>query len=151
MHTTHENCGASQALCTPIMKSPRVSGFERCTHENCGASQAVCSPMMKIADSLRLCQPQFTKSVGRLRLFAPHREVAYSLRLWARSVLATRQNCGTSQALCSPMMKIADSLRLCAPPFTKIGGRLRLLAPPMMKIANSLRLGALSSLGVQAA
>ena len=153
----HENCGTSQALCTPMMKSPRVSGFERSAHENCGASQAVCSPMMKIAGSLRLVRPSSRKLWGVSGCLHPHHEIAYSLRLWARSVLSSHQNCGKSQARCTPMMKIADSLRLCAPPhtkigdvsgsvqphdenclpsqalctpFTKIGGRLRLCAPP---------------------
>ena len=42
-------------------------------------------------------------------------------------------NCGTSQALCTPQHKIADSLRLWALSVLstpQIGGRLRLLAPP---------------------
>ena len=103
LRTPHQEiCGASQALCapmmnlptasgsehflstphtkivgrlrlfsTPMMKSPRVSGAECSAHENSGASQAACSPMMKIADSLRLGAPQFTKIVGRFRLLAP--------------------------------------------------------------------------------
>ena len=72
---------------------------------------------------------------------------------------------GTSQALHAPMMTIADSLRLCAPPFTKIAGRRphdtncgtsEALAPPSrkgrdvsgsvhphMKMADRLRLRAL--------
>ena len=51
----------------------------------------------------------------------PHHKIADSLRLWALSVHSTRQTCGTSQALCMPMMKIADSLKLCAPPSRKFG------------------------------
>ena len=133
-----------------------------------GTSQALCAPMMKIADSLRLCAPPFTKIWGRLRLctppmmkFAdsrrlcapfsrnlrdvssclhPHHKIADSLRLWAFSVLRSHQNWGTSQALCTPMMKIADSLRLCEPPRAKLGGWLRFGAPPMMNIADRLRL-----------
>ena len=39
------------------------------------------------------------------------------------------------------MMKIADSLRLCAlflrTPFTNIAGRLRLCAPPMLKLPTA--------------
>ena len=96
-------------------------------------------------------------------------KIADRLRLWALSVLCIHQNWRTSQALCTPMMKFADSLRLCAPPFTKFvtsqavctpviksptvsgfghflcfpftksAGRLRLSAPPRMKSADSLR------------
>ena len=44
------------------------------------------------------------------------------------------KNWRTSQARCTPMMKIADSLRLCAPPRTKIGGRLRLCAPAAVSV-----------------
>ena len=73
-------------------------------------------PMMKIADSLRLCAPPRTKIAGRLRLFAhPHGDFAVSLRLSAQFVHPADENRGASQAVCTPMMKIADRLRLCAP------------------------------------
>ena len=85
---------------------------------------------MQVADSLRLCAPPFTKLVGRLRLFAPHRKIADSLRLLALFVHSTHEIFGTSQAFCNPMMKLPYSLRLCAPPFKKNGGRLRLCAAP---------------------
>ena len=52
------------------------------------------------------------------------------------------ENGGTSQAVCMPTMKIADSLRLSAPALTKMAGRLRRFHA-MMKIAESLRLSAL--------
>ena len=91
------------------------------THENWGTSQARCTPMMQIADSLRLCAPPPSRKLwdasGCVRL---QHKVADRLRLWALSVLSTHQNCGTSQALWTPMMKIADSLRLCAPPSRKL-------------------------------
>ena len=103
------------------MKSQRGSGFERCARENCGASQAVCSPVVKIADSLRLCAPPLTTIGDVSGCVHPHHKIADSLRLWALSVLSIRQQCGTSQACCTPMLKIADSLRLCAPPSRKLG------------------------------
>ena len=95
----------------------------------------------EIVAGLRLCAPPASRKLrdvsgsGR-----PHGEVADSLRLGALFVHPIQEMFGTSQAFCTPMMKIADSLRLCAPPFTKIGGRLRLCAPPVMNIADRLRL-----------
>ena len=71
----------------------------------------------------------------------PHHEIADSSRLWARSVLSIHQHCGVSQALCTPMMKIADSLRLCAPPSRKLGD-VSGFVHPHMKMADSLRLRA---------
>ena len=46
----------------------------------------------------------------------PRDEIADSLRLFALFVRSTHENCTTSQALCTHVMKCADSLRLCAPP-----------------------------------
>ena len=57
VHSTHENCGTSEAVCMPTMKLPTVSGFEDflcSTHKSCGTSQAFCVPTMKFAHSLRL-------------------------------------------------------------------------------------------------
>ena len=135
VQSTHENCGASQALCTPHA-------------ENCRPSKALST----------FCTLHSRKLWGVSGSWHPHDEFADSLRLSAHVVHSTDENCGTpqalctpmlkkrrqsqalsvpprekwgtSQALCSPMMKIADSLRLCAPPLTKIGGRLRLCAAP---------------------
>ena len=68
----HENCGSSQALCTPMMKLPTVSGSEH----------FLCIPLTKSAGRLRLCElptasgsePFFRtplpKMAGRLRRFA---------------------------------------------------------------------------------
>ena len=83
--------------------------------------------MMKIADSLRLCAPALTKIEGRLRLCAPlYENCKQSQALRTR----THENGGTSQAVCTPMMKIADSFRLCAPALTENAGRLRRLVCP---------------------
>ena len=70
----HENCGTSQAFCTPMMNLPTVSGFEHLLRiprtKIVGRLRLVSTPMMKIADSLRLCAPTRTKigGGGRLRL-----------------------------------------------------------------------------------
>ena len=129
----HQNWRASQALCTPHDENCRqsqalrapfsrkfgdVSGFVHPHDENCRQSQALCTPFHEILRDVSGC-------------LHPHHKIVDSLRLWALSVLSIHQKCGTSQAfLHPPMMKIADSLRLGAPPFTKTGGRLRLCAPP---------------------
>ena len=76
---------------------------------------------MKIADSLRLCAPPARKLWDVSSSLHPHHKLADSLRLWALSLLSNHQKCGMSQALCTPMMKFADSLRLCAPPSRKLG------------------------------
>ena len=95
----------------------------------------------EIVAGFRLGAPPASRKLGDVSgSLHPHHKIADSLRLWALFVLATHQKCGTSQALCTPMMKIADSLRLCAPPFMKFGARFRLCAAPMMNIADSLRL-----------
>ena len=105
LHPHDENCRQPQALCAHA-------------HENRGASQALCTPMMKIADSLRLCAPALTKWRDVSGSVHAHDENCRpSQALCARA----HENGGTSQALCTPMMKIADSLRLCAPPSQKLG------------------------------
>ena len=43
----HENCGAFQALCTPIVKSPTALG----------SGHFLCTPLAKIGGRLRLCAP----------------------------------------------------------------------------------------------
>ena len=67
----------------------------------------------EIAAGFRLCAPPASRKLGDVSgSLHPQHKIADSLRLWALFVLTTRQKCGTSQALCTPMMKIADSLRL---------------------------------------
>ena len=73
----HGKRGTSQAVCTPIIKSPTVSG----------SGHFLCSAVTKIGGRLRLCAPpdenRFlrlcapfrTEIGGRLRLFAPPRTV----------------------------------------------------------------------------
>ena len=115
-----------------------VSGFLHPHDEICRQSQALCAPPSRKLRGVSGC-------------LHPHHKIADSFRLWARSVLCVRQNWGTSQALCTPMMKLptgSGSEHFLRTPLTKAGGRLRLCAPPMMKIANvkianSLRLRAL--------
>ena len=85
-----------------------VSGSVHPHDENCRPSQALSTPPARKLGDVS----------GAVR---PHHKIADSLRLWAFSVFSTHQNCGASQALCTPMMKIADSLRLCAPPSRKLG------------------------------
>ena len=102
--------GTSQALCTPMMKTPTVSGFERflCTPitKRAGAPQALCTPMVK------------SPRVSGLERSA-------------------HEACGASQALCSPRMK-TPTVSGCAPPRTKTGGRLRRCAPPMRETRRAL-------------
>ena len=86
--------------------------------------------MVKIAESLRLCAPPSRKLWDVSGCLHPDHKIADCLRLGALSVLSTHQKRGAFQALCTPTMKIADSLRLCAPALTKIAGRLRLCACP---------------------
>ena len=118
-HRSRKLWGVSGFLrCTPMMKSPSVSGAERSAHENCGASPAACGPVMELADSLRLCAPPFTKLVTSQAACTP---VIKSLTVagsghFLRSPLTHFFCWGTSQARCTPMMKIADRLRRCAPP-----------------------------------
>ena len=79
--------------------------FGRSTPEKWGASEAICI-FMKLADSLRL--------------FA----------LFGRSV---PENCGTSQAICifcHPHDEIGCQSQVLSTPFPKIAERLRLSAPP---------------------
>ena len=56
--------------------------------------------------------------------------IADSLRLCALFVHATHEHVGKSQAVCTAMMKIADSLRLSARALTKMAGRLTRFACP---------------------
>ena len=91
---------------TPMVKLPTVSGFE---HFFALHSQ-------KLGD--------VSGSVH------PHGENGRQLQALSIFCAFHSPELRTSQALCSPMMKIADSLRLGALPFTKIVGRLRLCAPP---------------------
>ena len=116
-----QNRRQSQALGTfcalHTSKLQDVAGFLHPHDENCRQSQALWTPVHENCGNASGC-------------LHPRHEIAYSLRLWQRSVLSAHQNFGASQALCTPMMIVADSLRLCAPPSTKIGGRLRLRAAP---------------------
>ena len=124
--------GRLRLFSTPMMKLPTASGSEHflCTPftKVGGTPQARCTPMMKTADSFRLCAPPLHEIWGDVSgSVQPHGEHCRQSQ-----ALSTppHGNWGTSQAGCTPMMKIADSLRLCAPPFARIGGRLRLCAPP---------------------
>ena len=74
----HENGGASQAFCTPMMRigdSLRLFAlFVHPTHENCGSSQAACTRVMflpTVSGCLRFLSTPFRKIAGRLRLPAP--------------------------------------------------------------------------------
>ena len=155
MHSTHQNCGTSQALCTRMVKI--ADTLRLCApplRENCGTSKARCTPMVKIVDSLRLCAPLSRSLRGVSGSARPHHKITDSLGLWALSVHSIHQNCGASQALRTPMMKIADRLRLCAPPSRKardVSGSVQphgencrqsqaLCTPPLKKIAGRLRL-----------
>ena len=134
VHPHDGNRRPSQALCTPpSRKLWGVSGSAQPHDENCRPSQALCTPhprsLWGVSDS------------GH-----PHAEIADSLRLWAFSVFSIHQNWGTSQALCTPMMKTADSLRLCAPPLHENCGASQAACTPYHKVADSLRLWALSVL-----
>ena len=116
------NLPKAQALCTPH-------------HENCGTSQAFCTPRMNLptasgSDSEHFLRIPFTKIVGRLRLLSTPMMKLPTVSGSEHLLHSIHKSWGTSQALCTPMVKIADSLRLWAPPFTKFVVRLRLLAPP---------------------
>ena len=84
--------------------------------------------MMKLRPASGSAHPASRKLRDVSGSLHPHRKIADSLKCWALFVHSARQNWGTSQALCTPMMKIANRLRLCAPPRTEIAGRLRLCA-----------------------
>ena len=82
------------------MNLPLVSGFEHSTYENCGTSQALCTPMMKIADSLTLCAPP--RPSRQLRnasrsVHPPDDNCRQSQALRA----SPHENSGTFQALCT--------------------------------------------------
>ena len=83
--------------------------------------------------------PPATKIAGRSGCLHPHHKIADSLRLWAFFVLSIHQKRGASQALCTLMLKIADRLRLCAPPIQENRRVSQALCSPMMKVADSLR------------
>ena len=85
--------------------------FVHSTHENWGTSQALRTPMMKIVDRLRLCAPPARKLGDVSGSVHPHDEIADSLRLWALFAHSARQNWGTPQARCTPVMKICNSFR----------------------------------------
>ena len=105
-----ELCRQSQALCA-------------CPHKICGTSQALCAPMMNVADSHRLSAPHLITFVERLRLCADPCRNSQALRPPRRPALAPcmlRQ----SQALRTPMMNCADSLRLCALPLITVADKI---------------------------
>ena len=108
----HQNCGTPQAFCTPMVNSPRVSGFECSAHENCGASQAGCSPMMNLPTVSGSANPSSRKLWDVSGCLHPHHKIADSLSLLALFVHSTHEMFGTSQAFCNPMMKIPYSLTL---------------------------------------
>ena len=99
-------------------------------HENCGTSQAVCMPMMKIAESLKL--------FGSFGHTAP--ENGGKFHAVCMEMMKLQTGSGSEQFLRTPlpqvaghdmpMLKIADSLRLCAPAVAEMAGRLRRLARP---------------------
>ena len=69
----------------------------------------------------------------RLRLFAFLMKLAASLRLFALFVHSTPENCGTSQAICifeKAHDEIGRESQALRTPFPKIAERLRLSAPP---------------------
>ena len=112
-HPPHGNWGASQAVCTPIIKSPTVSG----------SGHFLCSP--------------FTKSAGRLRLLHRHDENCRQSQ--ALSALP-HENWGTSQALCTPHDEhCRPSQALSTPPHGNWGDVSGCLHPHH-KLADSLRL-----------
>ena len=53
----HANGGASQALCTSMMKLADRLGLGAPPQKKGGLPEALRPPTMKIADSLRLCAP----------------------------------------------------------------------------------------------
>ena len=92
--------------------------FGHAAPENGGTSHAVCLEKMKLPTgpgSLHfLCAP-LPKMAGRLRQLACPR-YAHAENCRQSQALRTRghENGGTSQAVCTPMTKIADSLKLFA-------------------------------------
>ena len=115
-----EKSRQSQARCT----SPRenwgdVSGSVQPHDASCRQSQALRAPPSRKLRDVSGC-------------LHPHHKFADSLRLWAFSVLSNHQKCGASQALCTPVMKIAGRLRLCAPSLHENCGVPQALCTPMM-------------------
>ena len=84
--SAHENCGTSQALYTPMMKLPTVSGF----------LHSLCAPLMRNAAG---------------RLSAPHDEVQASCTL---SALHSRKLWNLRRS--APRLELAERLRASAPP-----------------------------------
>ena len=107
LHRHDASCRQSQALCTRA-------------HGKRGTSQAACTPMMNTADSLRL-HPHSRKVWGVSG--GLHRHDA-NCRQSQALCTRTHGKRGTSQAVCTAMMKTADSLRLSAPALTESAGRL---------------------------
>ena len=116
VHSTHDNCGTSQASCTPHGVICR--GSQRSTHDSWGASQTLCTPVMTFADSLRLCALSVHSShdnCGTSRAFCTRMvSFADSFRLSVLTMHSTHDNCGRSQAFCTPVVSFADSLSLFA-------------------------------------
>ena len=141
--------GRLRLFSTPLMKLPTVLG----------SAHFLCTPLTKPGGRLRLCAPPMMKMADGLRLYAPP-----SRELWDVSgcLHPHDENCrqaqalctlphhkrGAFQALCTPMMKIADRLRLCAPRSCNLWG-VSGCVRPHHKIADSLRLWALSVLSNQ--
>ena len=164
MHSTHQNCGTPQALCTPRMKI--ADSLRLCAaphHQKCGTSQALRTPMIKLAERLRPCAPPPHEKGGASQaLCTPMMKIADCRRLSALFVHTTHETCGTLQALCTPMMKppsvsgfecsahenCGASQAACSPmiQFTKIVGRLRLCAPPSRSRLQSQALGTFGAL-----
>ena len=117
-HSTRENGGASQAVRTPMRKIAETlrlfAFFAHTAHEHCGTSQVACMRLMKsprVSGCLHfLCTPFRTwRDVsGGLH---PHDENCRDFQVFCNR---GHENGGASQAVCMPMMKIAERLRLFA-------------------------------------
>ena len=90
-------CRPSQALCTPTHEMCRVSGSRHPSNEACRQRRALC-PVMKTVERLSLRAPWFV------------REFVYG-PVHSHSVICPTASL-TPQALCTLLMKTADSRKL---------------------------------------
>ena len=129
--------GTSQALCTPGMKVAdslklfALSGHS--THDNWRTSPGLWARIMKlptVSGSEHFLRTPCTKLGGRLRLSAPP---CWKLPTASGSEQSSHDKRGTSQALCTRMMKlptVPGSDNCLGTPFTEIEERFGLCAPP---------------------
>ena len=167
----HENCGTSQAFCTPMMNLPTVSGSEHFLRipltKIVGRLRLFSTPMMKlpiVSGSVHFFVHSTHKSWGTSQ--ARCTPTAHGRQSQAPSTFCALRSrklrdvsgflhphdktCRPSQALCTPLHEICGTSQALCTPMMKIADRLTPCTPPRTKIAGRLRLCAPPTLNLPA-